>query len=113
MQLSILDIVRVTNKDALKRLSHLESSLAGEFDSMRCFKDALFLLILLCSRHFVRHVAAAAEAALVWLFILKGCRGTWSVQRMLNYMICCGGARDVTLMCLIALLESNKGTEQH
>jgi hypothetical protein len=28
-------------------------------------------------------------------------------------MICCGGARDVTLMCLIALMESNKGTEQH
>ena len=30
LQLSILDIVRVTNKDALKRLAHLESSLTGE-----------------------------------------------------------------------------------
>jgi hypothetical protein len=27
--LSILDIVRVTNKDALKRIAHLESALAG------------------------------------------------------------------------------------
>jgi hypothetical protein len=35
-QLNILDIVRVTNKDALKRIAHLESSLAGECNLFLC-----------------------------------------------------------------------------
>jgi hypothetical protein len=74
-------------------------------------KDALLNLIPFCSGHFVRHFAAAAEAALLWLFILKGGRGSRSVQQMLNSMFSCGGARYVTHMYLIPFMENNKGIE--
>lgn len=66
LQLSILDIVRVTNKDALKRIAHLESSLAGLI--MFCtFRRASHPL---SSRHNVCDFNAAAETALSRLSVL-------------------------------------------
>jgi hypothetical protein len=66
LQLSILDIVRVTNKDALKRIAHLESSLAGliKFCTFRRASHPV------SSGHNVCDFNAAAETALSRLSVL-------------------------------------------